>query len=127
MTRATAGREAKIRSLTDQVGWFDPSNPVHTAHWANLSETFGELAAAMLVSQDAAYAANERDDYSALELTDAGQINTHPGWRKLNRVVKHDSVARYSIFDPKAETKVGGRLVPMFTRDQTVPAYMQED
>lgn len=123
MTKAQAQREDKLRSLTDQIRYFDPSNPIHLAHYNALKVEFGEMAAAMLVSQDAALTAQ---DYQ-MELTDPGEIASHPGWRALNRVVRHGEKARYTIFDFDADTKAGGRIVRLFTRDQTVPAYAQQD
>jgi hypothetical protein len=153
----TTSRDARLRSLTDRVAYFDPSNPVHLAHYNALKVEFGEMAAAMLVSQDAAYAvelpewtrgAPKEGDrirshatgnvkewrngswsyvHAGLELTDPGQIASHPGWKARNRVVRHGEVARYTIFDFDADTKAGGRLVPMFVREQTVPAYAQPE
>lgn len=120
---ATARRENRIRSLTELVQYFDPTQDVHVAHWKALRIKFGELNAAMIVSQDAAQHTLDGD----LELTDPGAINTHPGWAKLNRAVIHGSTSRYTIYDFDAGTKVGGRLVPLFTRDQTVPAHEQVD
>lgn len=139
MDTKTAQRNAKLRSLTEMVASFDPSDPVHFAHFQSLKVAFGEIGAAMLVSQDAARAASAALTSAAfsgkgveeitptLELTDPGAIGSHPHWRKLNRVVRHGEKARYTMFDFDADTKVGGRLIPMFTRDQTVPAYAQED
>lgn len=130
-TRAALERTAKIRSLTEQVSHFDMSNPVHVAHYNALKPAFGELAAIMLISQDVARSIDEGADWnydeSSLELTDPGAIASHPGWRARNRVVRHGETARYTIIDPEADTKVGGRVVPMFTRDQTVPAYAQPE
>jgi len=120
--RTRVARDARLRSLTDQVGHFDPSNPIHMAHFTALEKAFGELGAAMLVSQDAATSGG-----AGLELTDPGQIASHPGWKALNRVVRHGEVSRYVIFAWDVDTKVGGRLVPLFTRDQTVPAYAQPE
>lgn len=126
MTTRIVEREAQIRRLTKQVENFDMGNPVHRAHYVALAAEYGELAAIMLVSQDVALNARHNGG-GDLALTDPGEIASHPGWRKRNRVVRHGSVARYSIIDPEADTKVGGRVIPMFTRDQTVPAYTQED
>ena len=120
---ATVKRETRIRSLTELVQYFDPTNAVHLAHFKSLRDRFGELWAAMIVSQDAARHSLD----NALELTDPGSLNTHAGWRKLNRVVVHGSKSAYTVFDFDAETSVGGRIVPLFTRDQTVPAYAQVD
>lgn len=127
--RTVLDRDARLRSLTDQVGHFDPSNPVHMAHFAALEPAFGELGAAMLVSQDAAQntGPGRATLVQGLELTDPGEIASHPGWTARNRVVRHGEKSRYVIFDWDAETKAGGRLVPMFTRDQTIPAYRQQD
>jgi hypothetical protein len=121
---ATAKREQRIRTLTELVQYFDPTNSVHLAHFKTLRERFGELWAAMIVSQDAA-----RDSLGGdrLEVTDPGEINSHAGWSKLNRVVRHGSKSAYTVFDFDAETNVGGRIIPLFTRDQTVPAYEQTD
>ena len=127
--RTVQERDARLRGLTDQVAYFDPSNPIHMAHFAALEQVFGELGAAMLVSQDAAQAAEilrSTGVDGGLVLTDPGQIASHPGWRALNRVVRHGEKSRYVIFAWDAETKAGGRLVPLFTRDQTVPAYAQD-
>jgi len=122
MNKATVAREARLRSFTDQVGYFDPSNPVHLAHFQALKGRFGEMGAAMLVSQDAAL--NTGPGRATLEnglrLTDAGEVETHPGWKRHNRVVLHGSESRYSIYDFDND-----RIVPLFTRDQTVPAYAQ--
>lgn len=132
MTPKAATRNATIRSLTDQVGYFDMGNPVHRAHYLALAAEFGELAAIMLVSQDAARAAKAMDwpsdhnGVTGLELTDPGAIASHPGWKARNRVVRHGAHPRYTIINPDAETQVGGRVIPMFTRDQTVPAYAQD-
>lgn len=122
MTKATAERDARLRSFTDQVGYFDPTNPIHLAHFNALKGRFGEMGAAMLVSQDANL--NFPNDSASLgmELTDAGAVETHPGWRRLNRVVRHGSKSRYSIYDFDRD-----RIVPLFTRDQTVPAYAQPE
>lgn len=125
MDAKTRERETRIRSLTELVAHFDPTNPVHAAHYNSLKSVFGEMAAAMLVSQDVAQNAR-RGGGMDLELTDPGAIGSHPYWKSQNRVVIHGSVARYTVFDFDAETKAGGRLVPMFTRDQTVPAYAQD-
>jgi hypothetical protein len=122
MTKATAQREARLRTPTEMVAAFDPSNPIHVAHYNALKGVFGEIGAAMLVSQDAATSGG-----AGLELTDPGQINSHAGWRKLNRAVRHGSTSYYTIFDFAADTQVGGRIIAMFTRDQTVPSYTQED
>lgn len=136
MTTAAQARETKLRTLTDQVGYFDPSNPVHLAHYNALKVVFGEMAAAMLVSQDAARVAQLQnhviEDFGTvpaegLELTDPGEIASHPGWKARNRVVRHGEKAHYTIFNFDADTKAGGRVVPMFTRDQTVPAYAQPE
>jgi hypothetical protein len=129
MTTTAAKRDETLRSLTDMVKHFDPSNAVQRAHFLTLAETFGEMWAAMLVSQDVHHAAADPGRFGAghLELTDAGAINSYVGWTKANRVVRHGSVARYTVFDFEADTKVGGRVVKMFTRDQTVPAYAQPE
>lgn len=124
-------RNEKIRNLTGQVENFDMSNPVHRAHYVALEAVYGELAAVMLVSQDAARQAYAEDcgvyGGTGLELTDPGEIATYIGWTHRNRVVRHGEKAWYYIIDPDAETKVGGQLVAMFTRDQTVPAHTQQD
>jgi hypothetical protein len=122
MTKATAEREARLRSFTNQVRHFDPTNPVHLAHFMALKGRFGEMGAAMLVSQDAAYQETYPNMRDGLELTDAGHVETHPGWRKLNRVVRHGEKSRYSIYEFDND-----RIVPLFTRDQTVPAYAQPE
>lgn len=123
MAKATAQREARLRSFTDQVSWFNPSDPVHLAHFNALKGRFGEMGAAMLVSQDAnASTTDPWRNTGELELTDAGAIETHPGWRKHNRVVRHGSKSRYTIYDFDND-----RIVPLFTRDQTVPAYAQPE
>lgn len=119
----TVKREARIRSLTELVQYFDPNNAVHLAHFKALRARFGELWAAMIVSQDAAQHTLDGE----LELTDPGSLDTHAGWRKLNRVVIHGSTSRFTVFDFDAETNVGGRIVPLFTRDQTTPLYKQVD
>lgn len=126
MNAATARRNEKITSLTEQVAHFDMSNPVHRAHYLALREVFVELAAVMLVSQDVAMNARHRGG-NDLDLTDPGAIASHPGWKARNRVVRHSETARYYIIDPEADTQVGGRLIAMFTRDQTVPAYAQPE
>jgi hypothetical protein len=129
--KATLERNAKIRSLTEQVSQFDMSNPVHVAHYNDLKGVFGELAAIMLISQDVTQAArqgmwpSDHDGVAGLEITDPGAIASHPGWEGRNRAVRHGEVARYFIIDPEADTKVGGRVIAMFTREQTVPAYTQ--
>jgi hypothetical protein len=115
MNKAVVAREARLRSFTDQVSRFDPTNAVHMAHFNALKDRFGELGAAMLVSQDATQ--NYADQ---LEITDAGEVETHPGWRSRNRVVRHGSKSRYSIYDFEND-----RIVPLFLREQTVPAYSQ--
>lgn len=129
MTKAKAQRDSRLRSLTEMVQHFDPSNGTHLAHYNALKVAFGEMGAAMLVSQDAAQntGAGRLSLVAGLELTDPGAINSHPGWRKLNRIVRHGEVSRYTMFDFDADTQVGGRLIPMFTRDQTVPAYRQPE
>ena len=121
--QAKLERDATLRSLTEAVQYFDPSNPVHLAHYNQLKGAFGEMGAACLVSQDAARYADGYD----LELTDPGAIASHPGWASRNRAVRHGETAKYTIFDFDADTKVGGRVIRMFTRDQTVPAYMQPE
>lgn len=127
MTQST--RDQKVRNLTGQVENFDMSNPIHRAHYVALAAEYGELAAIMLVSQDAANAGQGLPHFvrAELELTDPGAVATYIGWTHRNRVVRHGEEARYWIIDPEADTKVGGRLVAMFTRDQTVPAYAQTD
>lgn len=139
MTKAAAERNATISSLIHQVDqYFRMDNPVHRTHYLALRETYGELAAIMLVSQDAAHAANAArilgvpEDTLArhgqgLELTDPGAIASHPGWKARNRVVRHGETAHYFIVNPEAETKVGGRITGMFTREQTVPVYAQPE
>lgn len=136
MTKATAERNATIQTLTEQVSHFRMDNPTHRAHYLALREEFGELAAIMLVSQDAARVAGlarivGAEDPEAiglgLELTDPGAVATYIGWTKRNRVVRHGEESRYWIIDPDADTKVGGRIIAMFTRDQVVPAYAQKD
>jgi hypothetical protein len=129
-TKAKAQRDSRLRSLTEMVQHFDPSNGTHLAHYNALKVAFGEMGAAMLVSQDAAGSLAQgiaSGEIGYLELTDPGAINSHPGWRKLNRVVRHGEVSRYTMFDFDADTQVGGRLIPMFTRDQTVPAFHQPE
>lgn len=122
MTTATKQhRDNVLRDLTATVQHFDPSHPRHIAHFNALRPAFGDLGAAALVSQDAAR------NGTMLELTDPGAVASHAGWAKLNRVVKHGSKSEYVIFDFDAETKVGGRIVRLFTREQTVPSYMQQD
>lgn len=126
-SKATATREARLRSLTEQVGKFDVTNPVHLAHFLSLKSRFGEMGAAALVAQDAARVADLKASFSSevgigLELTDPGMIETHPGWTRFNRVVAHGSTSRYWIYDFE-----GDRIVPLFTRDQTVPAYAQPE
>lgn len=117
MNQATAAREARLRSLTDQVVYFDPSDRLHLAHFNALRGEFGDLGAAMLVSQDARLHFNGK-----LELTDSGHVGTWAGWRQRNRMVRHGETSRYTVYDFDA-----GRIVPLFTRDQTVPAYAQTD
>lgn len=121
MTTAT-GRETTLRNLTDLVGFFDPNSKVQRAHFLALTKRFGEMWAAMLVSQDVAANGEHR-----LELTDPGAVNSWSGWREVNRVVRHGEEARYTVFDFAADTKVGGRLIKMFTRDQTIPGYLQPE
>ncbi len=124
-TKQVAAREARLRGLTEQVGRFDPTNPVHLAHFLALKPRFGEMGAAALVAQDVTYATQaalaDPGVAYGLELTDPGAIETHPGWRKLNRVVRHGEKSHFWIYDFE-----GDRIVPLFTRDQTVPAYAQE-
>lgn len=115
--KATVAREARLRSFTDQVQYFDPTNSVHLAHFQALKGRFGEMGAAMLVSQDAT-----QNWGGKLELTDVGAVETHPGWKRLNRVVRHGSTSRYTIYDFDND-----RIVPLFTREQTVPAYEQPE
>lgn len=122
MTTAAENREATLKSLTDLVGYFNPNDPIQRAHYLALAKEFGQMWAAMLVSQDVAF-----HGPSELELTDPGEINTWVGWTKLNRVVRHGEQADYTAFDFEANTKIGGRVVKMFTRDQTVPAYEQPE
>lgn len=121
MTRA-AEREQSLRDLTAYVGLFDPNDRVQSAHYASLSKRFGSLWAAMLVGQDVA-----DNGLDQMALTDPGEINSWSGWREQNRVVKHGQKARYYVYDFEADTKVGGRVIKMFTRDQTVPAYAQPE
>jgi hypothetical protein len=126
----TVDREELLVELTDLVKHFDFTNRIHLDHWFLLSKEFGETAAMMLVSQDAAWSAAggiQPHEVGYMELTDPGEIASWAGWKARNRVVRHGETAKYVIFDAKADTKVGGRVVKMFTRDQTVPAYAQPE
>jgi hypothetical protein len=117
MTAATA-RKARVDGvLRDAVEYFEPGNPVHLAHFGALAPVFGDFAAAMIVSQDA-----QLNPRGALKVTDPGEISSHPGWAARNRAVVHGEKARYEIYDVAKD-----RIVPLFTRDQTVPAYVQPE
>jgi hypothetical protein len=121
MTAKTAEREQSLRELTAFVGLFDPNSKVQKAHFQALAKQFGDFWAAMLVGQDVA-----DSGLGQLQLTDPGEINTWAGWREVNRVVRHGAKARFYVYDFDADTKVGGRVLKMFTRGQTVPAYSQD-
>lgn len=113
----TEARNERLRSLTDEVKHFDPSNPVHLAHFNALREHFGDLNAAMIVSQDAAISVDNR-----LWITDSGEIASWAGWQARNRVVIHGSTSAFTIYDFD-----GNRIIPLFVRNQTVPAYAQPE
>lgn len=112
----TARREDRIRSLVGIVPNFNPFNPTHAAHFATLAATLGDLTAAMIVSRDADL------NGANLKVTDPGEIGTWAQWKDRNRVVRHGEVSEYSVYDFQND-----RIVPLFTRDQTVPVYEQPE
>lgn len=118
MTAATEARKARIDGMfADALAGFDHENPLHQAHWAALEPAFGDLGAAMIVAQDA-----RQNPRGALKVTDAGEIASHAGWTKRNRVVVHGEKHRFEIYDVR-----DNKIVTLFTRDQTVPRYVQPD